>query len=115
MDWTGKLPDGSRLLIHCEAGVSRSTAVALAGLVQQHGIENVRQCRERLLGIRPFACPNCLISEFADEILGCGGRLFRESEEIVKQKLISWNPDRNFNDISDEQLQIIKRLEGLVK
>jgi len=57
------------LLIHCWAGVSRSTAVALVLLVQGMHREGysegkiVEDAAETLLGIRPCAAPNPLILE----------------------------------------------------
>ena len=62
---TGKAP----LLIHCWAGVSRSTAVALVLLVQGMHREGYSEGRileeavETLLSIRPCAAPNPLILE----------------------------------------------------
>lgn len=88
LDWGKKLPDDAVLLVHCEAGVSRSTAAALALLVQFHGVDKIDECVQLLLDVRPFACPNCLISQMADDILGCGGKLFAASEQIVEKWLI---------------------------
>src|SRR3954469_10885097 len=88
LTWTKALPDDAILLVHCEAGVSRSTAAALAILVQFHGNDKIEECVKLLLGVRDVACPNSLITKFADDILGCNGELFAAAEEIVRQKLI---------------------------
>lgn len=67
------------LVIHCYAGVSRSTAAALAVLCSYNeGRENdaARLLRERA----PHAYPNRRMIAFADDLLGCGGRL-REAVE----------------------------------
>ena len=42
--WAATLPDDAILLVHCEAGISRSTAMALAILVQHHGIDQIDRC-----------------------------------------------------------------------
>lgn len=88
LDWGKKLPEDSVLLVHCEAGVSRSTAAALALLVQFYGVDRINECVQMLLDVRPFACPNCLISQMADDVLGCDGKLFAASEQIVEKWLI---------------------------
>lgn len=55
------------LLIHCVAGLSRSTAVAAAVIVRSLITKDVPSERlpaetlERLLAIRPSACPNSLV------------------------------------------------------
>lgn len=64
---------GSRLLVHCFAGVSRSTAVALALLARQSDPD---AAAERLAEIRPGANPNRLIAEHFDRLCGWEGRLF---------------------------------------
>ena len=37
LEWSSQLKDDDRLLVHCWAGVSRSTALALAIWIQKHG------------------------------------------------------------------------------
>lgn len=66
------LPDGARLLIHCEQGVSRSGAAALALLAQELSIDDAVATMRRL---RPQAHPNGLLLAHADTALGCDGRL----------------------------------------
>jgi predicted protein tyrosine phosphatase len=63
------------LLVHCHAGISRSTA-ALATLLARHTPEGEEPLIfGRLRGIRPQAWPNSRMVGFADEILGREGRL----------------------------------------
>lgn len=90
LDWAKKLPNDAILLVHCEAGVSRSTAAAFAILVQHHGVDNIEDCASMLLDVRPEACPNPLITLWADEILECGGKLHAVAETIAKQKLLKF-------------------------
>lgn len=67
---------GKRLLVHCFAGRSRSTAIAFAILCQHLGpgradeamVELCRACEKSPL-------PNMLIARYADQILGFGGEL----------------------------------------
>ena len=73
---------GRRLLIHCHAGVSRSTALAYAVLIDQHGaVGDEARMLERLLALRPQACPNRLVIRYADQLLGCAGRMIRAVDD----------------------------------
>lgn len=70
-----------RLLIHCFAGVSRSTALAYAILVDRaRARDDERAVLERLLALRPQACPNRLMVRHADELLGRAGRMLAAVE-----------------------------------
>ena len=88
LDWGSRLPKDA-VVVHCEAGVSRSTAAALALLVQRHGIDKIQECVNILLSVRPQACPNPVISKFADELLHCNGRLFVAAEKVAFEKVKS--------------------------
>lgn len=85
LDFTKNVDHGV-IVVNCFAGVSRSTAAALAILFQHH--KCIDTSVQKLLDVRPQACPNPLISKYADDILGCGGRLFEASETIAKEKLL---------------------------
>jgi len=64
----------SPMLVHCLAGVSRSTAAALiAAVVHAPGQEAL--LARRLRAAAPHANPNRRLIALADEILGCNGRL----------------------------------------
>lgn len=76
------LPDGARLLVHCMAGISRSTAAALALLVQELSLGRADGAAERLLELRPEAHPNLLIAAHADELLGAGGAVLAAARRI---------------------------------
>ena len=72
--WDGEAP----LLIHCHAGVSRSTAVALIAHVLQTG--DPRKSAATLRGASPYAWPNRRIVALADSILGLDGELIAARE-----------------------------------
>ena len=63
------------LLVHCQMGVSRSTAAMLALLAQAYPDEAEDRLFARLRGIRPQAWPNSVMIGHADDLLGRGGRL----------------------------------------
>lgn len=67
--------DVRHLLIHCHAGISRSTAAMLMILAAAHPQESEDAVVERLIEIRPQAWPNSRMIAFADELLGREGRL----------------------------------------
>jgi predicted protein tyrosine phosphatase len=67
--------DDAHLLIHCHAGISRSTAAMASLLAQAHPEESEERIFERLVAIRPQAWPNSLMIGYADDLLGRSGRL----------------------------------------
>jgi len=66
-----------RLLIHCHAGISRSTAICLSILAHRFGPGREREACKALMLISPLARPNALIIHLADEILGRDNVLFQ--------------------------------------
>ena len=62
------------LLIHCHAGVSRSTAAAAIILAEKNPGREA-QIFEMIDRIRPRNWPNSMMISLADQLLGCGGAL----------------------------------------
>jgi predicted protein tyrosine phosphatase len=79
------------LLIHCHAGISRSTAAAAALLAQRHpGQEDdAFRC---IAGIRSWSWPNSRMVEFADSLLGRKGRLIAAMRRHHGRMIERW-PD----------------------
>ena len=75
------------LLIHCHAGISRSTAATLMILAQAHPREGEDELAERLLQNRPQAWPNSRMITFADELLNRHGRLSAATAGIYARQL----------------------------
>ncbi len=64
-----------KVLIHCEAGVSRSSAAALIIYACWLGPGRERDAMERVLAQRPIAIPNRRMVELADRLLDRRGHL----------------------------------------
>ena len=64
-----------RLLVHCHAGISRSSAIALAILAGRMGAGNERIAVGELFRIKPEAVPNLHVVTLADRLLARDGQL----------------------------------------
>jgi predicted protein tyrosine phosphatase len=73
LEFSKNFTDEDRVLIHCHAGVSRSTAVAIAVLIQ-HGM-CVSDAVDKIVEVRECAWPNSEIIALADVHFGLGGSL----------------------------------------
>jgi predicted protein tyrosine phosphatase len=74
----------SHLLVHCWAGMSRSTSIAMT-LMAQAAPGREAEIAEALLSVRQPAWPNSLIIEMADAQLGADGRLIAAKEEVFRR------------------------------
>jgi predicted protein tyrosine phosphatase len=63
-----------QVLIHCHAGVSRSTATAIV-LMVQHNPGREEEAFAELARLRPYSWPNALMIGIADDLLERGGAL----------------------------------------
>ena len=77
----------AHLLIHCHAGVSRSTASAALILAQSRPDRPAREALEAVSQIRPRAWPNLRILEFGDELLGRNGEIVAAVAAIYRRVL----------------------------
>jgi predicted protein tyrosine phosphatase len=76
------------IIVHCVAGVSRSTAIAISLLVMS-GM-NIDDAIKEIEIQRPFMWPNELIIRFFDEELGLNGELIRKVQQwkiLTKENL----------------------------
>jgi predicted protein tyrosine phosphatase len=76
--WDARAP----MLVHCWAGVSRSTASAYTILCDRLGPGSEHEIARRLRERAPHAQPNRLIVRLADEALGRGGAMMRAVEAM---------------------------------
>lgn len=75
------------LLIHCHAGISRSTAAATALLLQAFPELGAEQALDHIREVRPQAWPNSRMVGFADEQLGRGGTLVAALHRFYRRRL----------------------------
>ena len=73
-DASSRREDG-HLLVHCHAGISRSTAAMAMLLAQTYPDRDETAIFDRLVSIRPQAWPNSRMIGFADRLLSRKGRL----------------------------------------
>jgi predicted protein tyrosine phosphatase len=76
--WDRRAP----VVVHCFAGISRSTAAAFSGLCAVRPDLDEAEIAWRLRSRSPQATPNLRIVTLADLILGRGGRMVRAVEAI---------------------------------
>ena len=82
----GKTPE-AHLLVHCRAGVSRSTAAAALILMQANPEWPASVALDAVAAIRPRAWPNLLILELGDAILGRNGEIVAAACAIYRRVL----------------------------
>lgn len=70
------------LVVHCFAGISRSTAAAFIALCAVNPRRTEADIAERLRAASPTATPNSRIVGFGDEILGRQGRMVAAVQSI---------------------------------
>lgn len=70
------------MLVHCWAGVSRSTAAAFIVACQRGPARSERDIAQALRAAAPYATPNPLMVSLADAALGRAGRMSAAVAEI---------------------------------
>jgi len=78
---------GSHLLVHCHAGVSRSTAAAALILAQASPDRPAGEVLDAVARIRPRAWPNLRILEFGDALLGRDGEIVTAAGAMYRRVL----------------------------
>jgi len=70
------------MVVHCYAGISRSTASAFAAACLLNPHRDEIEIARRIRAASPIASPNRLIVSLADKALGREGRMLRALDEI---------------------------------
>jgi predicted protein tyrosine phosphatase len=75
----------SKVLIHCDYGVTRSPALAYVALTNEMGEGSEASALEKVLDIQPSAVPNKLVVLLGDTFLQRDGALLIPLYELYKQ------------------------------
>lgn len=75
--------ESGTVLIHCEAGVSRSTATALIVYACWLGRGHENEAMRRVIAQRPYAIPNRRMVALADRFLALDGRLLQARDWLL--------------------------------
>jgi hypothetical protein len=86
-DLTAEPPDNAHLLVHCHAGISRSTASMALILSQALPHLSAREILDEVLRIRPKAWPNLRIIELGDAMLARNGAMITAAIELYRLQL----------------------------
>jgi predicted protein tyrosine phosphatase len=77
------------LVVHCYAGISRSTASAFAAVCALNPHRDEIAIARQIRSASPIAQPNRLIVSLADQVLGREGRMLRALDEMGPGSLTS--------------------------
>lgn len=77
----------AHLLVHCHAGVSRSTAAATLVMAQTCPDRAADEVLQEVARLRPRAWPNLRVLELGDEILGRGGEIVEAARAHYRRAL----------------------------
>jgi predicted protein tyrosine phosphatase len=83
--WNAEAP----MLVHCWAGISRSTAAAYIVLCDRFGHGHEAALAQHLRAHAPHAYPNRLMVKLADNALDRGGRMIAAVEAIGRGRIVS--------------------------
>jgi predicted protein tyrosine phosphatase len=86
-DLLAEPPPGAHLLVHCHAGVSRSTASMILMVAQARPRAAASAVAQEILRIRPQAWPNLRIIELGDALLGRNGEIVAAMAEIYRAQI----------------------------
>jgi predicted protein tyrosine phosphatase len=98
------------VIIHCKAGKSRSTAMALGVLSKLYPEKGEKELVDLLLALRPIAAPNILMVEMLDELTGRGGKLLQAvlDHPVISQQRAQ--AESNRRDLAREKPEIFRKM-----
>lgn len=85
LDFAAAVRPGDHLLVHCMAGISRSTACAMAILTAHLGPGSERAAAETIRHLRRQARPNRWVVKLADQLLHRQGALIHACEHVFAE------------------------------
>ena len=88
INFVRKMPTNAHLLVHCEMGISRSTAIAFVALVAMQPRVKPSTHLEYIYRIRKGAWPNELVVKLGDGLLKENGSLVKVLNSSRKRSII---------------------------
>jgi len=82
LDFVRNWDRGAPMVVHCYAGISRSTASAFAAACLLNPHRDEGSIARQIRAASPIASPNRLIVSLADKALGRDGRMLRALDEM---------------------------------
>lgn len=82
IEFVGKWDQSAPIIIHCWAGISRSTAAALITQCVLRPDADDAELAIRMASVAPHAKPNRLLIQYADEALDRGGHLIKAAKSV---------------------------------
>lgn len=79
-----RIKQGDEVLVHCAAGISRSSAAALTILAHKERHKDLPAARRAIVGLlacKWLICPNPILVRHADDVLGFKGNLVQARGE----------------------------------
>ena len=92
IEFISNWPQTSPMLIHCWAGISRSTAAAYITLCVNNPDDDEAHLARILRKAAPSATPNMMITHLADRILGREGRM-SNAIDAIGRGATAWQGD----------------------
>lgn len=80
-------PEAAHLLVHCHAGVSRSTASMILIIAQARPDLSAAVVVQEVFRVRAKAWPNLRMIEMGDALLGRGGSLVEAVKDVYRAQL----------------------------
>lgn len=111
--FTQDIKEDDKVLVHCHAGVSRSTAMAI-GILIQHGM-TAQEAVDYVFEIRECAWPNGLIIEILDKELNQNGELSKvvgEAKKRINEHFVRKPTDNGPSKADIEAMEKLKKLLG---
>jgi predicted protein tyrosine phosphatase len=88
LDFAGGIGGGAgHLLVHCQKGLSRSTAALALVLAQSRPELDASAVMAEMVRMRPRAWPNLRIIELGDEMLGRNGALIAAAAQCYRDRI----------------------------
>lgn len=113
LEFAKSIKEDDNVLVHCHAGVSRSTAMAI-GILIDRGM-TAKEAVEYVFEIRDCAWPNSLIIEILDKELNQNGELSKEvgqAKKRINEFFVKKPTDSGPSKSEIEAMEKLKKLLG---